>query len=117
MMSVSLGRTRLDRARSHLISLVPGNLGGVAGAHFLSESIQQVGLDWHLSALLMAGFVLFFLHRESAIPLSRDAPHNHHDGSHAHHRKAGQLVSAELVAGGASYTLACLVMASLINGH
>ena len=70
MLAVAIDRKRLSRFLPYLVSLAAGALLGAAGAHLLPEAIQQLGTDWHLSALLVGGFVVFFLVEKSLSILS-----------------------------------------------
>ena len=74
---VAINPNRLQRALPYLISLAAGALLGVAGAHLLPEAIEQLGSDWHLSALLMAGFGAFFVIEKSLSLASEPGAHNH----------------------------------------
>jgi len=108
MMTVALDPKRLNRALPFLVSLAAGALLGVAGAHILPEAIREMGRDWHLSALLMAGFVAFFLVEKTMSLLSIHQPHlmPDHTHSHSHDLEAGphHAVNANLLLGGAIHS-------------
>jgi zinc and cadmium transporter len=61
MVALSLSPHRLARVIPPLLSLAAGALLGTAFGHLLPESIEHVGVGRKLSALLLAGFLTFFI--------------------------------------------------------
>jgi zinc and cadmium transporter len=61
MLALSFNPKHLSRIVPLLVSVAAGALLGTAFGHLLPESIQQVGKGRELSALLIAGFVIFFI--------------------------------------------------------
>jgi zinc and cadmium transporter len=111
MLTIAVDRERLNRLLPYLVSLAAGALLGVAGSHLLPEAIQQLGTDWHLSALLLAGFVAFFLVEKSLALFSQHWPHllaghDHcHDSHPAHFDQNHRALRANLLVGGAIHSL------------
>jgi zinc and cadmium transporter len=61
MLALSLAPARLSRVVPLLVSLAAGALLGTAFGHLLPESVARAGSGRELSALLLAGFVIFFV--------------------------------------------------------
>jgi zinc and cadmium transporter len=80
---------RLSRVVPHLVSLAAGALLGTAFGHLLPESVERLGAGRRLSALLLTGFVGFFI-VEKVCGVWFDGhpdhiggnPHPHHDPAH-----------------------------------
>ena len=103
MLAVAIDRKRLSRFLPYLVSLAAGALLGAAGAHLLPEAIQQLGTDWHLSALLVGGFVVFFLVEKSLSILSCHWPMKF--GRHDYRGPINPTLRANLLLGGAIHSL------------
>lgn len=87
MVALSWSPHKLSRVIPPLLSLAAGALLGTAFGHLLPESIERVGVGRKLSALLLAGFLTFFIiERLLGVWLSQpgggDGLHHHH---HHHH--------------------------------
>jgi zinc and cadmium transporter len=61
MLALAFDPKRLSRMVPLLVSLAAGALLGTAFGHLLPESVERVGMGRELSALLLGGFVTFFL--------------------------------------------------------
>lgn len=61
LVALSFDPRRLARAVPLLVSLAAGALLGTAFGHLLPESVERVGPGRELPALLLAGFVTFFV--------------------------------------------------------
>jgi zinc and cadmium transporter len=61
MIALSVSPHRLSRVVPLLVSLAAGALLGTAFGHLLPESVERVGAGRELAALLLAGFVTFFV--------------------------------------------------------
>lgn len=86
MVALSWSPHRMARVIPPLLSLATGALLGTAFGHLLPESIERVGVGRKLSALLLTGFLTFFIIEKllgvwfSGSGDSRGAPHHHHGG-------------------------------------
>jgi zinc and cadmium transporter len=86
MVALSWSPNRLAGVIRPLLSLATGALLGTAFGHLLPESIQRVGVGRKLSALLLAGFVTFFVIEKllgvwfSGSGDSASGHHHHHGG-------------------------------------
>ena len=83
MVALSWSPHKLARVIPPLLSLAAGALLGTAFGHLLPESIERVGVGRKLSALLLAGFLTFFIiERLLGVWLSQpgggDGLHHHH---------------------------------------
>ena len=83
MVALSWSPHKLARVIPPLLSLAAGALLGTAFGHLLPESIERVGVGRKLSALLLAGFLTFFvIERLLGVWLSRSGGagglHHHH---------------------------------------
>jgi zinc and cadmium transporter len=83
MVALSWSPHKLARVIPPLLSLAAGALLGTAFGHLLPESIERVGVGRKLSALLLAGFLTFFvIERLLGVWLSRSGEagglHHHH---------------------------------------
>jgi zinc and cadmium transporter len=86
MLALSFKPGQLARVVPLLVSLAAGALLGTAFGHLLPESIERVGPGRELSALLLGGFVTFFvLERVLGVWGEEDPGHSHlgHE-RHAH---------------------------------
>jgi zinc and cadmium transporter len=61
MLALSFDPDRLSKVVPLLVSLAAGALLGTAFGHLLPESFERVGAGRELSALLLAGFITFFI--------------------------------------------------------
>jgi zinc and cadmium transporter len=83
MVALSWSPHKLSRVIPPLLSLAAGALLGTAFGHLLPESIERVGVGRKLSALLLAGFLTFFIiERLLGVWLSRPGGG---EGLHQHH--------------------------------
>jgi zinc and cadmium transporter len=86
MVALSWSPHKLSRVIPPLLSLATGALLGTAFGHLLPESIERVGVGRKLSALLLAGFLTFFVIEKllgvwfSGSGDSEGAHHHHHGG-------------------------------------
>jgi zinc and cadmium transporter len=93
MIALSFSPHRLARVIPPLLSLAAGTLLGTAFGHLLPESIERVGAGRKLSALLLAGFVTFFVTEKLlGIWFSR---HSNGSGDHHHHHSSVETGAAE----------------------
>lgn len=111
MLSLAFDRDRLNRLLPYLISLAAGALLGAAGAHLLPEAIQQLGSDWHLAGLFLAGFIVFFLVEKSLFLFSSRWPallagHEHGlESRRLPERTVNPALRANLLLGGTIHSL------------
>jgi zinc and cadmium transporter len=61
MLALSFNPDHLSRIVPLLVSVAAGALLGTAFGHLLPESVERVGAGRELSALLLGGFVIFFI--------------------------------------------------------
>jgi zinc and cadmium transporter len=85
MLGLSFKPGQLARVVPLLVSLAAGALLGTAFGHLLPESIERVGAGRELSALLLGGFVTFFvLERVLGVWGEEDPGHSHLGELHGH---------------------------------
>ena len=88
MVALSFSPKRLSRVIPLLVSLAAGALLGTALGHLLPESVEQIGSGRKLSALLLAGFVTFFV-LEKALRVWCNRFSDHAGGGNPHHHHGG----------------------------
>ncbi|MDQ2898353.1 MAG: ZIP family metal transporter [Acidobacteriota bacterium] len=103
MLTLALGR-RLRRALPYLVSLAAGALLGAAAAHLLPEAVERLGAGRRFSALLIAGFLGFFLLERTLSLVFGNRLES--TGAHAHHgHSGGPTLIANILLGGAIHSL------------
>jgi len=102
MLALALGK-RLHRALPYLVSLAAGALLAAAAAHLLPEAVQRLGAGRRFSALLVAGFLGFFLLERTLSLVFGNRLES--TGSHAHGLAGGHTLIANILLGGAIHSL------------
>jgi zinc and cadmium transporter len=81
MLALSFDRARLSRVVPLLVSLAAGALLGTAFGDLLPESVERVGAGRQLSALLLAGFITFFVLEKALQAWGEEDTHLNYDAA------------------------------------
>jgi zinc and cadmium transporter len=108
MVALAFSPQRLSRVVPPLVSLAAGALLGTAFGHLLPESVERVGEGRKLSALLLAGFVTFFVIEKLVGVWLGGFEHQHgHGAIHSHkddHLGANRPMLTNLLFGAAIHS-------------